>query len=416
MPPHRILTIAILFLSAGGLGGSFQPGRLILIGGFALVFARFASRLGRSHQLEGSAVIFCLVTLLLGLLSISWTPDLSKGVGLWVTLAVGFLAFGVVISSEKTVQYARELRDAWSWSFLATVPLAVYEIWTDNHFLYSLEERNIGGDYGSFKFASAFFGNYNNYCVFICLALPMLFGTLDQSRTPRARAMWLTAIAAAYLILVVNTSRAALIAGFAIFLFYLVTRKATKVIGVVIASTISFGAAAFLLQDEIYRFASLLSLRARALIEGDESLEQRTELIKFGIERLSQTWGFGGGVGAFEGEVARWQYSLIPNAHNFLLELAVNFSIFALLAFCLFMIVLFRGAMRSVAPPDIRFAPLVGIPLLPLIGALNSQAIGYTYWWVWIATLLFMVVVGNQARHRATNRLLGAPVRSTTSR
>jgi hypothetical protein len=330
-----------------------------------------------------------------------WTPDLSKGVGLWATVAVGFLAFLVVASSDKSIQYARELRDAWSWSFLATVPLAIYEILTDKHFLFSLEERAIGGDYGSFKFASAFFGNYNNYCVFICLALPMLFGTLDQSRTHRARALWVMAISAAYFILVVNTSRAALIAGFIIFLAYLLTRRATKAIGVVFASVGVFGAGGFLLQDELYRFASLLSLRARTLIEGDESLDQRIELMKFGFERLTQTWGFGGGVGAFEGEVSSWQYSLIPNAHNFLLELAVNFSIFAMLAFFAFMIFMFLGAMKSAAPPDIRFAPLVGIPLLPLVGALNSQAIGYTYWWIWIATLLYMVVVGNQSRPRA---------------
>ena len=397
MYPHRILIAAILLLSLGGLGGSFQPSRLVLLAGFAFVFIRFAGRLRHAHRLETSAMLFSIVILLLGGLTMFWTPNLPKGVGLWVTVAVGFLAFPIVISSNKSLSYARRLRDAWSWSFLATVPLALYEIATDNHFLYSLEERALGGDYGTYRFAAALFGNYNNYCVFICLALPMLFGTLDQSRSARGRALWISAISIAYFILVVNTSRAALIAGVAIFIVYLFTRKASRAIVVISASAIITGAAAFFLQDELHRFGRMASLRLSGLIEGDESLTQRWELIKFGIERLAKTWGFGGGIGAFEGDVASWQFHLVPNAHNFLLELAVNFTIFALLAFGIFMIGLFRGALTSSAPADIRFAPLIGLPLMPLVGSLNSQAIGYTYWWIWFATILFMVVVGHQA-------------------
>jgi teichuronic acid biosynthesis protein TuaE len=396
MPPHYILIVAILALSAGGLGGSFQPSRLILIVGFTLLSVRFAQRLPYAHRLETSAILFSVATLLLGGLTMFWTSDVYKGVSLWVTVAIGFLSFALVVSFDKSISRARQIRDAWSWSFILTIPFAIYEIFTNNHFAYALEERTLGGDSGTFRFASVFFGNYNNYCVFICLVLPMLFGTLDQSGTVRRRFFWIFIIAIAFFILVTNTSRAALIAALVTLIGYLILRRSAAAAGVVSATAVMLGSAAFFFQDDLDRFARMASLRFRGLLEGDESLSVRWDLLEFGGERLAQTWGFGGGVGDFEREVSLWLYNVPPNAHNFLMELAVNFTVFSLLAFGIFMFALFRGALKSSAPIDVRFAPLIGLPLMPLIGTLNSQAIGYTYWWIWIATLLFMVVAGSQ--------------------
>ena len=102
---------------------------------------------------------------------------------------------------------------------------ALYELATGTHFAYALDERNLGGDFGAVLFASVFFGNFNNYCAFICLALPMMFGTLEASRLTGRRWFWATCISLTYLILTVNANRLSMVFAAVLLVYYLVTRR-----------------------------------------------------------------------------------------------------------------------------------------------------------------------------------------------
>ena len=396
-----MLRVAIVLLALGGLGGSLQPSRIVLMAiGAPSLAMLMAPRWSFSARVEAGAMLMGLSLLLLGALSLIWSPAKGDGAGLWAAVAVGLLALPIAFMCKTDWASARQLRDAWSWAIALTIPLALFELVTGEHFAYALEERNLGGDFGATPFASAFFGNYNNYCTFICLALPMMLGTFESSLGRTSRWFWGCCIALTYCILAINTNRLSLIFSVLLLIYYLVTRKSWRWPFVFLALAVGTVEWLGYFSEEINAILQLAALKFDAIGAGDESVDERAAIIVAGLQQLQDSFGMGFGVGSFEYHLRLDHPGLIPNAHNLVIELATNFGGIAALGFLLFLAQLFVEAWRGILPPDLRAIPLMTLPFVPAIGAINSQAVGYTYWWLWLATIY--VIVASGEKHTTT--------------
>lgn len=394
--PNGLLVAAVFLLALGGIGGSWQPSRLVLLAGALPALFALAARPRPRCTVERSAWLCAITLVSLGALSLSWSDYPIEGISLWLVVATGLTALAYVRATPLTLQSARHIRDAWTSALVVTLPVALYELLTGNHFIYALEDRDIGGGFGALPFASVFFGNYNNYCVFICLALPMLFGSIECARSVGLRLLLTASAALSYAILVVNTSRLALAFAAWLMIYYAITRPAWR-LWLAIALIAAFSA--ILVADfgtDLENIIAVATLKFENVNESDNSTSERIDLILAGINAVTETYGLGLGIGAFEPYLRSVHPNLIPNAHNLFIELATNFGLVPTMAFAILLVHIFAAVQKRRLPNDLSAAVTTSIPFVPALGAINSQAVGYTYWWLWMATMVFFAAIAQQ--------------------
>ncbi|WFL78711.1 O-antigen ligase family protein [Altererythrobacter arenosus] len=393
-----LLFAAILATLAGGLGGSLQPSRLILAA--ALPLALLQPTIFRHLTPTAKQALVMVAAIVTGgVLSLAWTEDLAGGIGLLLAVLVGSLGFLAGNSWSTNPRSVQLLMRAWVIIVGISLPVALYEIATGNHFEGAFEDRTIGG-IGSFPFAAIFFGNYNDFSAWLSLSFPITMAALALEKNPYLRFLIAGMNALVIAILVVNTSRGAIFIAIIGFAFFALKFQRVRIwlllfVPVLIVMIIDqFGNEALDIYDlAVYRFESAGSQ--------DESVSQRVGLLTAGLQALRDTYGFGVGVGGFEEYVNDNYPQLIPNPHNFLLEIAVNFGVIPALVFVRFFILTFLSVFRRKDMPEpVRVAVLFGVVTLPVIGAVPSHAAGYIYWWVWIATLVVMAEVRPVERMR----------------
>ena len=376
----RLFPVGVFSLWLGGIGGSYQPSRLIILLGLAVLATNPRGVvLVRS---AGPVYLAYVSIIMLGVMTLPLTPNFTAGVSLIVTVALGMCAV-LLITREPTIGDARRVRDAWAIGLLVTLVFAVYEIVTGKHFAFALEGRNAGGDIGDLPYSSVFFGNYNDYSTYICLAYPMLLGALLEKASIARRSTLLLASAVCVAVTVINTSRIAMVFVAVASLFAALAGKRRNIFWLLALSVgvlEGVRASGFDWQYARYRLTTGL------LVD-----DQRSGLIGAGVDALIRTFGFGLGPAGFVTFAERRYPHLIPNPHNMLIEFAVNFTLLSAVAFVALLGFLFvRAARNSALPMSVRFPALVTLPFIPLIGSMSSSAVGYTYWWYWLASALFI--------------------------
>lgn len=401
MTSLRILVLTIVLLALGGLGGSFQPSRLLLVGFILVPLAALIAKPDHVSPADRVTISCFALIALFGTLSLSWTLDFTAGVARMAVVLTGMSAAIYVATSPKSLSAARRMRDAWSIALALTLPPAVYELATGYHFAFAFDERAVGGGFGELPFASVFFGNFNDYCTFISLALPMAIGSLESVRHRTARYCWASVVAASVMILAINLSRLALVFVAWLAVYYLWTRKRWRRPA---ALVLAFAAAAVLGSDpfdeEINALLAFAALKFTGLTTGDESTGERVALLEAGLSSLRTSFGVGLGVGGLEVFLQRDHPDLIPNPHNLVMELGANFGAIPVVAFVGLLIYLYLAVQQSRLPGDLRSTAIASLPFVPAIGAISSQAIGYTYWWLWVSTIVMIAGAGQSLQCR----------------
>lgn len=403
---HRLIIIifciGIIATLAGGIGGSFQPTRILMVGlaGIALLLppnphlnTRF---LRQTYALFIAATIF-------GLLSLAWTPDVVGGTGMLIAIAIGGCALFAISRAELDRRSISLIVWSWFGSVALSVIIGFYEIATGNHFQFSLEARVIGGGFGEFPFAAIFFGNYNNYSAWLCLAFPITLAAFFETRNILARATVIFVNFAVVGIIFINTSRAALIFIAVSTVLYIVRFPAVRFYAFG-AFILIFPLVLSIYSNEVQNLTDFISYRFIDFDSISLADEQRARLIGAGLNGIFGNWGLGIGIGGFEEYINDNYPYLIPNPHNILIEIASNFGIIALLLFaCLIISLFFAGLRRKDLPPSLRICLMLGSVGVPLIGTVPSQAISYIYWWVWLATLIAFAVSPRQTTKSTTS-------------
>lgn len=392
--PDLLLRVAIVLLALGGLGGSLQPSRLILLASVGPFIGILLSQWKEIHGAERVAIITCFFLVLAGAVSLLWTPDVAAGASRMAVVVVGMSSLALAVTAPKSFSVAREVRDAWSIALAATLPLAVYELVTGNHFAFAFDERMVGGDFGALPFASVFFGNFNDYCTFICLSLPMLLGTIESTERGLKRTLWIGAAVVIFAILLANLSRTAVAFALWLLIYYTISRRTWRkpvLLGLFVALAAFWVVGGAEQLEALYLFGTY---KFAGIVDGDESGQERLEILMASMDSLRQTAGLGVGIGGIEVFLRDRYPNLIPNPHNLIAEVMANFGVLPGLVFCFFLLYLFWAALRSRLPADLRSPLVASLPFVPLIGVISSQAIGYTYWWLWFSTVTLVVASG----------------------
>jgi len=378
---------SILTLALGGLGGSFQPSRLLLLMGLAWT----AIATGRFGVVRSVRLLYWTFVgiLAVGVLTLPLSTDLPAGIALLVTTAVGMSAM-LLIPVDGGVDAAELVREGWVVALSGTLVVAGVEIGTGTHFALSIEDRAVGGTFGELPYASVFFGNYNNYSAYLCLAYPLVLGALMDARSWGRRLFLILCAVLTAAVVVVNTSRMAMLfVAFATVCALFVQRRSSRLIPILLLAAVAgiVQATEFSWQYTLLRLSQVFS---------DESTNERAGLVMASLDALWQSLGLGLGPGGFVNFAESSYPHLIPNPHNMLLEFAVNFGIVGAALFVAAIVVIWMAAWRAkTLPLGLRFPLLVTLPCVPLIGAINSLAVGYTYWWVWIASMVAIVAAGS---------------------
>lgn len=399
MPVGQLAFLSsILALALGGLGGSFQPSRLLLLFGVAWT----AVTTGRFGSVRSVRMLYWAFVgiLAIGILSLPLTSDLASGIGLLVTTAVGMTAV-LLVPTTDGLGAAKMVRACWILALSGTLVVAAVEIVTGAHFALSIEDRAVGGTFGELPYASVFFGNYNNYSAYLCLAYPLVLGALMDARSWGRRLFLILCAVLTAAVVVVNTSRMAMLfVAFVTVCALLVQRRSSRLIPILLLAAVAgiVQATEFSWQYTLLRLSQVFS---------DESTNERAGLVMASLDALWQSLGLGLGPGGFVNFAESSYPHLIPNPHNMLLEFAVNFGLLGAALFVAAIVVIWMAAWRArTLPLGLRFPLLVTLPCVPLIGAINSLAVGYTYWWVWIASMVAIVAAGSPgAAERSTGSI-----------
>lgn len=384
-----IIFLIIFLLSLGGLGGSFQPSRLLLL----LLPFLLSKSISNSHIKYNNTISFGLFTyfiwIVYGFITLFWSPE--PNIGLTNEIAVMVIGMSSLLffplylkNNEDTFKL---IRNAWICGLALTLPIAIYEIITMNHFSYD-DERLIGGIGIYAPYASVFFGNYNNYCVFICLCLPMLLWGILENGKKAIKVIYLLMLGISVLIIFVNTNRTSM----AVILLYLLSQvrfnyKNLTFIGIILL--FFYFSYSFLPDPLVQNIEILFNDRVNVDYSNDESGSIRMYNFIAGIGFLIDSHGAGVGAGGYEYYMERSSYYKgIVNPHNFFLEI---FSQYGIIIFSLFVIWLLKIVLsfknNKVINSNIKRLFYVSIILIPIIGIINSDALGNTYWWLYLTSL-----------------------------
>ncbi len=387
-----LFCVSIFATLAGGFGGSFQPARILLVG-MAIMALSIASNPRENSRLLDQILGLVLAIILSGMLSLSWTKDLIGGVGMLLAVSTGGCALFAIRRMHLNVNSLKLVMFSWVGVVAISVVVAFYEIMTGNHFQFAMEARVIGGNFGDFPFAAIMFGNYNDYSAWLCLAFPITMAAFLEVRKTWSRSFVILINLAVVAIIFVNTSRTALVYVALVVLFYIVKFQTFRLDGV-ISSILTVPLVLARYGSDILKLYELAVYRFTVSADIDESYTQRSGLISAGITAVRESWGFGIGIGGFEEYINDNYPYFIPNPHNILLEISINFGIFGLIMFiCIVIFLFFAGWRRTDLPLGFRLSLMFGTCSVPIVGAVQSQAIGYVFWWVWLATLAAMAAI-----------------------
>ena len=380
---------SILLLDLGGIGGSFQVSRLLILALFPFACVKYFANYPRS---EIRRVLNCIGTMLiLGIISIFWSYDQWAGLLLLSAVGVGMAALVYAGALPRSIGTVKLVCNAWTVALIATLPIALYEFSTGNHFSFALDSRNAGGAIGDLPYASILFGNYNNYGAFICLCFPFLLSrALDQRFGILKGILWIC-VFVCVLIVTVNTTRTAIVCLLIMICGVFAFERASRLYIVSAASFSGFFAFVYY-ASQAQTAIEFALFRFQGLGAGDESSDQRLGIIEAGVGAILSNSGLGVGAGGFESYMNIYYPSLIPNPHNMLLEIALNFTIISCIIFVYVIFYLFfKLARTSHMHRFIKTPFLFALPLVPVIGVISSQAISYTYWWIWLTSVVFIV-------------------------
>ncbi|WP_263601388.1 O-antigen ligase family protein [Chryseobacterium sp. PET-29] len=380
----------IFLLCLGGLGGSFQPSRLLIlmIPLFLNVFIN-KTHLSYNKTIQFGLKTYC-IWLVYGVITLFWSADPVAGLNSeLIVMAIGMLSllfFPLLLKNDKKSLLI--IRNGWILGLCFTIPFAIYEIVTMTHFAYSEEDRLIGGIGIYAPFAAVFFGNYNNYCVYICLCLPMIFWALMDDKNKVRKILYMILLGVSILIIFINTNRTSMVV-VAIYFLSLLRLKARNIFAVLGLTALFLVSYKFLPNNITDNIEILFNNRVNVDYNEDTSANIRKGVFLSGIDFLFETNGFGVGAGAFETHMAKApRHQGIINPHNFFLEIVSQYGIFIFLLFVIWLFLIMRKIYtNSYINSSLKRIFYASVIVIPIIGVINSDSLGFTYWWVYISSL-----------------------------
>lgn len=386
-----IIFLIIFTLCLGGLGGSFQaPRLLILLATVSLGIRKVKNTVSINKTIKFGLYVY-FIWIFYGIISLFWSPDPIIGLSSeLLVMSIGMLSLFIIPYITTNNQAGIKLiRNAWVFGLICTIPLAFYEIISMQHFLYSEGDRILGGLGFDAPYAGIFFGNYNNYCVYICLCFPMVYWALFDAKKLLTKILYMFLLASCLYIIIINTNRTSLF----IFLFYAVgilRFKRRTLMYMAFAIAFFIVGYNFLPSSTKQVLTILYEYRINVDYSTDSSGAIRRNVLSEGLRFLEESYFFGVGAGGFEYHMLRSPtYNDISNPHNLFLEIVVQYGIFIFFLFCAWLgSIMLKIYKNATMPSNIKRIFYLSILAVPIVGIVNSDALGYTYWWIYFSSIV----------------------------
>lgn len=387
-----IIYSIIIALSLGGLGGSYQASRIIIL--FATLLILKKLKYHSKNNIYKLGMYAYSFTLIYGVISLSWSALPLEGLrSELIVMLIGMISLPVFFQEKDNPNKETIIRNAWTISLIIVSALGLYEYVTDNHFT-GYGERVLGGEELLLTtYISVFFGNYNNYNAYVSLAFPFLLWNIFEERKKLYRSLYM--ITAVFIIfsVFVNTSKMAMaliIIYVSSFLFLNLKSRKKKYFSalLIIAIPILFYN---IINLDLIKEALIYRL-SDAFTSNDESTIKRLSVLYGGLEMLMKTVGLGVGAGSFEASILSTDsYAGLTNPHNLIIELLSQYGIITFLLYLVWFFYIYKSTNKnSSLSKNGKLATKIAILSIPLVGLLNSHALGYTYWWVFFSSLALL--------------------------
>jgi|WetSurMetagenome_2_1015567.scaffolds.fasta_scaffold01171_13 teichuronic acid biosynthesis protein TuaE len=397
-----LIWLSLALLATGvEVGGSLQPSRIVIVAAAVLMLLK-GKLLGDLTRPTRFFVLVAVAWLLWGATSLFWTPDLPAGVREMIGVCLGFLTVVTLLNlARSTPDVLRMIRLGWLASFLFTVPIAIYEIVTDQHMPQSYGQLTLGGlENAPIIYASTTFGNRNTYIAFVVIALPFILWGFHAARGWLHKGFYLAVVAGAAGLVMLTSSRLAIVATvIELLVWFLLTFNFWKfrnvVTVVLLVSVLAWG---FM---QISNVSALVQIRIlNAGRYEDQSASRRGALYMNGMQFILRTTGIGVGAGGFQQSIENgwdlYDTGGVIDPHNLFLEvfsqygLVVGGLFFGWLIYCFKVMVSGLRRKRLASSGELELAAKHGVvimlALLP-IALLNSSFLTFTIFWMAVACL-----------------------------
>ena len=390
--------ILILSLSMGSIGGALQLSRL-----FAMLLSPYLLvRIGTAMPIIKKLFVWSVALLLYGTLSLLWTPDTSEGIKQILYLFLFLLLFfEIIVFSRYAKSPLHSISTGWLYFVIICSAIGLWELTTGNHLEIAKDRADVDNFSGviiSRFYTNATFGNFNTFVTVFCFALPWMF----YMQEAQSFLKWLTSILLiiiATILTLLNASRGGVLSFAIMFLVYvLLTRlnRFSKIAGLVV---LAVGTILFFNYSETL-FASIL---ARSEDGGLIDIGVRGEIWGNALKCISDSMGFGVGVGGMSASMSKYAHGGIDITHNLFLEIFVIYGFVFAFAFAVFIL---KMGVNSLSLKDSRKkVVLMAIIAMPIYTIINSGYLGLPQLYVHIATIYVFI---NYERIKYSNRPLFA--------
>jgi O-antigen ligase len=357
--------------------------------------------LGTSRALVDSVgrtfVILTLLWLCWAPLPLLWSPERDADMKVLVSVSFALLGgFSVLSLSQGLAAGVDRLRVGWTWAFVATASIGLWEMLSGRH----LENNPILRQTQPSYIASTFF-NPNTYASFLLACLAPLASGMMAARSATSRRCY-GALIAAWICLVAGTeSRTGVLGAIAaapLLAYWLVrvvhgkgrtTRLAVVFVGCVMLAALATLATPGLAQRMIGDFPSPFQEDANTAL----SDQRRVNLTLLGWRLFVDSGLLGRGPGAFERAAMTDSQGMdigpLTRAHNSFIELAAEYGllllapVLAIVAIAVFTAL--RGRRQDSLYPgvlNLRMSILLGAFAFLVGGMAGSSTLESPWWWV----------------------------------
>jgi uncharacterized membrane protein len=346
-------------------------------------------------------IIMAAVWVAWGALGFLWVDDFEAAVkellDVIFGLSIGVLIFGLVNRNRGMI---RSIDWGWIVAYLIASAVALWEIGTGQHLEGSYTEKL--PDYALERmWVMSTFGNPNNFAAFLLLCFPFLVHAYSLARHRGAKTLLGIIMLSLPLMLALTGSRG----GFGgllleIVVLALLGRGRARLWPRLVALALVLSVIYFLISSVgdgqstislVEKFNSLTDL------ESEKSISQRSSLYLNGLYIVANSFGMGVGPHGFERAVLSRDVPyevLVPNPHNFWLEVATQYGIivFSLLVYWLSVVARFHlkrlsheGLANSDGLGKFVLASLAGYSIAAIE---NSSYIPQPTNWLYLGVLL----------------------------
>jgi len=374
---------------------------------FFLAFCVHQGRIGFDPKV-GKYLLFLALWLLWAVMSLFWaSPSVGTARHL-VALSSGILLILFSLLFLNTEKGIRSIYGLWVTFAVIVIGIGIWEAVTGSHLSISREGQYVGI---RSTYPSAVFVNPNDFATFLCLSFPFMFIGLSFLKSAFPKVLVVLLMLTSLYFIGLASSRANIIAlMLGVSLIFLLPRvrdrlKPVATILMVVVVIVFLGYALsspamssyFDVFRDIPRQVSSLNL-------DDVSTETRTNLMRNGLALLQGSHFLGVGAGGFESHMAEGSVYYtwgITNAHNWWLEILVDYGVLIFALFLAFYIGLLWNLYRiyrrseSLLLKSVSLATFISLAMFSVACLSSSGLVGALFVWFLFATALCIT-----SRHR----------------